>query len=76
MAEAKRLFGEVTDLPFPAVPPDADERALDALVDEYFKKILDIKPAAVHVMGEMTFTCRMVQKLKEAGITCLASTTE
>ncbi|RME32420.1 MAG: TIGR02221 family CRISPR-associated protein, partial [Deltaproteobacteria bacterium] len=76
MAEAKRLFGEVTDLPFPAVPPDADERALDALVDEYFKKILDINPAAVHVMGEMTFTCRMVQKLKEAGITCLASTTE
>ncbi len=76
MAEARRLFGEVIDMPFPAVPPDADEQALEALVEEYFDKILDKKPAAVHLMGEMTFTCRLVQKLKEAGITCLASTTE
>lgn len=76
LAEAKKLFGEVIDMPFPAVPPDADERALQTLVDEYIDKILELAPAAVHIMGEMTFTCRLVSKLKQVGIKCIASTTE
>lgn len=75
-AEAERLFGRVEDMPFPAVPPEADEEAIDALVDEYFEAIVKQSPAAVHIMGEMTFTCRLVEKLKAHGITCLASTTE
>lgn len=76
LGEARKLFGEVIDMPFPAVPPDADERALQTLVDEYIDKILELAPAAVHIMGEMTFTCRLVSKLKQVGIKCIASTTE
>jgi len=75
-AEAERLFSRVEDMPFPAVPPEADEEAIDALVDEYFEAIVKQSPAGVHIMGEMTFTCRLVEKLKAHGITCLASTTE
>jgi hypothetical protein len=33
------------------------------------------KPAAVHLMGEMTFTFALVRKLQAAGIRCVASTT-
>ncbi len=76
LAEAKKLFGEVSDMPFPAVPPDIGEKEFQHLVDQYFQKIIEQAPSAVHIMGEMTFTCRMVGRLKEAGITCIASTTE
>ncbi len=74
--EAERLFGKVEDMAFPAIPPEMSEEELDQLVDEYFQKIIKESPAAVHLMGEMTFTCRLVQRLKAAGIPCLASTTE
>lgn len=76
LAEARRLYGDVEDLPFPLIPPDMTEEELEKLVEEYLQEIKQRAPAAVHIMGEMTFTCRLVQKLKEAGITCLASTTE
>lgn len=33
-------------------------------------------PAAIHITGEMTFTFNLVHLLKEAGIPCIASTTE
>jgi hypothetical protein len=32
-------------------------------------------PQAVHLMGEMTFTFRLVTMLQAAGIPCIASTT-
>ena len=72
---AQYAFGEVVDLAFPNIPPDMDEAGLNRLVEEYYDKIKEMGPAAVHIMGEMTFTCRMVEKLKAAGINCVASTT-
>jgi hypothetical protein len=35
-----------------------------------------MKPDAVHIMGEMTFTFALVNLLKEVGIKCIASTTK
>jgi len=48
---------------------------MQSLVQEYFETIQAMQPAAVHLMGEMTFTFALVQKLKSAGIPCVASTT-
>ncbi|GAB4255864.1 MAG: hypothetical protein Kow0027_22740 [Saprospiraceae bacterium] len=76
IAEASNCYGGVKDLPFPIIPPDIDEKGLDILVEEYYQRIIELAPAAVHIMGEMTFTCRMVSKLKDAGISCIASTTD
>lgn len=73
---AERLYERIQDLPFPQISPDWDENQLDDLVQEYLVKIQDINPSAVHIMGEMTFTHRLVNRLKEVGITCIASTTQ
>lgn len=72
---AKVEFVSIEDLAFPNVPPAATEMELDSLVDKYVEIILVKKPTAVHLMGEMTFTFRLVTHLKAAGIHCIASTT-
>lgn len=72
---AESLYGELIDIPFPNVPPDADELYIDKLANEYLQQILEHKPEAVHVQGEFTFTYRIVSLLRKKGIKCLASTT-
>ena len=77
--EASRCYGNVVDLPFPKIAPSANSQELQTLVQTSVKKILsmsDTESITVHVMGEMTFTFMVVTRLKEMGITCVASTTE
>ena len=72
-------YGEVVDLPFPVVAPDADSQELQTLVQDSVQEILsmgDANKVTVHIMGEMTFTFMVVTRLKELGIRCVASTTE
>jgi hypothetical protein len=61
---------------FPLINPKANNHEIDLLVEDYFAEITKLIPQAVHIMGELTFTYRMVTKLKNAGITCIASTTK
>ena len=75
LATAHQLYGEVEDLPFPPIDPDWATEEVQQLAAEYFEKVVQRRPAAVHLMGEMTFTFALVQMLKAAGIPCLASTT-
>ena len=77
LAAARGSYGSVRDLPFPRVPPTADEAALERLVDDYFQQIQQLAPSAVHCMGEMTFTYRLVRRLRdELDLPVVASTTE
>lgn len=69
-------YGCIQDLTFPQIDPSWDETQIDQLVNEYEKKIKAISPTAVHLMGEMTFTFRLVNRLKALGIDCIASTSE
>ena len=85
---AHRVYGEVLDLPFPAVPADADEADIQTIAQEYLNKVQVIAQeyqskvqaitppaeAVVHIMGEMTLTYALVCLLKQAGYTCVAST--
>jgi CRISPR-associated Csx2 family protein len=73
-SKAKELYGEIQDLPFPAIDPTLAEEELQELVGEYFEKIVRMRPQAVHLMGEMTFTFCLVRMLKMVGIPCIAST--
>jgi len=74
-------YSSVIDVDFPAINPGASEKELDKLVDEYIKILLKILSKsvdpknAVHIMGEMTFSFRLINKLKKMGILCIASTT-
>lgn len=72
---ANELYGEIQDMPFPQIDPLMDESGIKTLALDYLQKILAIKPKAVHLMGELTFTFELVQLLKNYGITVIASTT-
>lgn len=75
---AAQEYGEIMDLPFPPVKPEAEVTDIKAIVDEYTQKVIDLahgKSATVHIMGEMTLTFALVNKLQSIGIKCIASTT-
>lgn len=73
---ALHQYGTVKDLPFPPIAPAGSSDEINQLAEEYGNKIRKINPTAVHIMGELTFTHRLVKKLHAIGIPCIASTTE
>ena len=75
---AARQYGEVFNLPFPIIEPTFSKEDIQCCVKDYVKTIQGIKDdkTVVHVMGEMTFTYAIVERLKALGIICVASTTE
>ncbi len=76
--EAHRQFGEIVDMPFLSVAPDADEKDIAHLAETELTHISKIAPpseAIVHIMGEMTLTYALVHRLKDIGYRCVASTT-
>ena len=74
---AAQEYGEVVDMPFPQVAPDATEDDITKLADEQADKIRQLAADAetiVHVMGEMSLTYRLVSRLTALGIRCVCST--
>ena len=77
--KAAEKYGNVIDVNFPKIPPEADEQAISQIADQYVAMIRDMtkdKSVTLHIMGEMTFVFRVVLRLNSLGITCVASTTE
>lgn len=70
---AKEQFGQVQDIPFPSIAPTISAEVFAALVETYFRKIKALRPTAVHLMGELTFTFALVQRLQRVGVECLVS---
>jgi hypothetical protein len=75
-AAAIDQYESVEDMDFPDIDPALDSDDLDQLVDAYERLIKEIDPTAIHLMGELTFTYRLVRRLKEAGYHVIASTTQ
>lgn len=73
---ATAAYESIQDLPFPQIDPTWTSAQIGELADRYLQKIQALQPTAVHIMGELTFTFNLVQKLLAAGIPCVASTTE
>ena len=74
-----QLFGEVVDLPYPQVPPEASVGYIRQLSSECVSRIWKIangRPLTVHIMGEMNLCYAVVNLLKQRGVRCVASTTE
>lgn len=78
LAEAKKM-GEIVDMVFPVVNPCATTIELDEmaqkLVDD-IRKLAGENNITVHVMGEMSLTYKVVQRLISWGIRCVCSTTQ
>lgn len=73
---AAQVYGELVDVPFPAVDAEATPVEVAAQVEDNLKKILALKPAAVLCQGEFTYTFAMVERLKNLGVTAVAATSE
>lgn len=77
--QAAHQFGDIVDLPFPDVNPEADEQSVIALANSYASKVETLASedeVTVHVMGEMNFIYSFVKRMRERGIACVASTTK
>lgn len=73
---AAKEYGEIIDMPFPAVPADASEEDIAVLADRYAKEITGKNPAAVMCQGEFTFVYALVRRLNALGIVCVAACSE
>lgn len=72
--KAALAFAErIKDIAFPAVPPDADEKAIEALAEICMAQI---PPETSHalVQGEFTVTIELIRRLQARRVTCLAAT--
>ncbi len=68
--------GALVDVPFPAVPADADEAMIAALAQTSVEAILAQAPAAVMCQGEFGVSYAVIRALKEQGIPVVYSCTE
>lgn len=77
---------DIYDIPFPHINPRATTEDVYKLAAEYSKKIKSLikehikdealqREVPIHIMGEMSFTFALVQRLQAEGFKCYASTT-
>lgn len=75
--QAAQSYGECHDIEFPQVDPTVDTDQIIQMADKYVDEIAEMSrqyDVTVHVMGEMTFTYRVVTRLTALGIRCICST--
>ena len=77
---ANENYGQVIDIPFPNIPPEANARDINEMALSYIDQITSLYKEhhgniTVHIMGEMTFTFLTVNALLKMKIPCIASTT-
>jgi len=69
--EQAEIYGEVVDIPFPQVFPNADEREIINLARLYAEKISKTNPAAVLCQGEYSLCFAVSNLLIDKGIIVL-----
>ena len=70
---AAEEYGEIIDVAFPQVDPDASEGEIEQLASDCVDRIMQFQPSAVLCQGEFTLCYNVVCKLKERGIIVLAA---
>lgn len=75
-SSAAKAYGEILDMPFPAINPSATTEEVGEFVEENLERILEHEPAAVLCQGEFNYTFALVERLKNFGVKVLAATTE
>lgn len=77
--KAAAQFGTILDMTFPQISASANESEIESIANDILQQIrskyADVR-LTVHIMGEMTFTYAIVDRLKALGIPCVASCTD
>ena len=71
--QAAKIYGEIIDMAFPEIDPHWDESQIYSLACNQVKEILALKPKAVLVQGEFTFSYMLISLLLQADIKVLAA---
>ena len=74
--QAASEYGEIVDMPFPAVPPEAGPDYIQAMSNEYTEKILNMNPSIVMCQGEFTLAFAVITSLISHGIPVVAACSE
>ena len=70
---AAEQYGNIIDIPFPAVDPAAEPEEITAMADACMEKIRAYEEPTVLVQGEFTLVFAIVSRLKAEGIRALAA---
>lgn len=74
--EEAEKYGEIIDLPFPAVSALAKEAEIAEMSRKYIDQITELAPAAVLCQGEFCMAYQVISGLKQKGIVVLAACSE
>ena len=74
--EAAKEYGEIIDLQFPNVSPEASKEEIDLLANEYLDEILECETTCVLCQGEFCFSYALINKLKEHHVKVVAACSE
>ena len=74
--DAAGVYGDIVDLPFPAITASASEADIRLLVEEYLSKITAMHPDAVFTAGEYIFVYMLVDALSEYDVPVICSATD
>ena len=77
--EAKRLAGEIRDIPFPNVPADMGEGWIRSMAQDLCRQVLNLasfEDAVVMVQGEFSLTVSLVLILHSLKYKCVAACSE
>lgn len=69
-------YGEIFDVPFPAVDPWGNEEYISRLAEDCVERILQLHPSAVLCQGEFCLAYQVIYRLKEKGLPVLAACSE
>ena len=67
------MYGEIVDIPFPAVSASGDENYIQNMAEECVGEIMLHHPAVVLCQGEFNLCYQVVSLLKENGIKVMAA---
>lgn len=76
---AQQQFGELSDMPFPNIPPQYSTDQVRLLAEQYsiqIRRIAAEHTLTVHLMGELTFCFALIRLLQQQGIPCVAATSQ
>ena len=74
--QAARQYGDVVDVPFPQIEAGLSEAEVHDMAEAAAGRIAELKPSAVLVQGEFTYSYAIIGYLLKAKIDVLAACSE
>lgn len=71
--EAAKKYGEIVYFPFPDINGHSSREEIDNLAREYFDKIMSLKPNAVSIAGEWSFSFALISALLKHNVNVLTA---